>query len=164
MLDRLLEALRHSRADYAEIRYERAWISTVAWRERRLETATEAVDAGGIVRCLDQGRGWGVATVTCADDIAARLAVAHELSLATRPDTPIALAPVPVREGVDAPDLGGDVRGVSLDARRRLVEALNAEMLAFDRRIVDTRMAYRDAVVEYWYANSEGTRLQGVRP
>ena len=33
MLDRLLEALRHSRADFAEIRYERAWITTVAWRD-----------------------------------------------------------------------------------------------------------------------------------
>lgn len=164
MLDRLLEALRHSRADYAEIRCERAWITTVAWRGRRLEVATEAVDVGGMVRCLVQGRGWGVATVTDADDIAARLAVAHELSLATRPDTPINLAPVPVREGCDAPDLGGDVRGIPLEAKRRLVEGLNAEMVAFDRRIVDTRVAYRDTVVEFWYANSEGTRMQGVRP
>jgi TldD protein len=164
VLDRLLEALRHSRADFAEIRYERAWITTVTWRERRLEVATDAVDAGGTVRCLDQGRGWGVASIADGDDLAARLSVAHELSRATRPDAPVALAPVPVREGHDAPDLGGDVRAVPLDEKRRLVEGLNSEMLGFDRRIVDTRLAYRDVVAEHWYANSEGTRMHGVRP
>jgi predicted Zn-dependent protease len=96
--------------------------------------------------------------------VAARLSVAHELSRATRPDAPVALAPVPVREGHDAPDLGGDVRAVPLDEKRRLVEGLNSEMLGFDRRIVDTRLAYRDVVAEHWYANSEGTRMHGVRP
>ncbi len=164
MLDRLLEALRHSRADFAEIRYERAWITTVSWRERRLEAATEAVDFGGAVRCLDHGRGWGFASVASGDDLPARLLRAHELSLATRPELPVALAPAPVREGCDAPDLGSDVRGIPLKAKRRLLEELSGEMLAFDRRVVDTRLAYRDAVVEFWYANSEGTRMQGVRP
>lgn len=164
MFDRLLEALRHSRADFAEIRYERAWVTTVAWRERRLEVASTVTDEGGLVRCLDHGHGWGAATVRHADELVARRSVAHELSLATRPATPPGLAPVPVRDGCDVPDLAGDVRGVPLEEKRRLVEALNAEMLGFDRRIVDTRVAYRDAVVEYWYANSEGTRMQGVRP
>jgi TldD protein len=164
VLDRLLEALRHSRADFAEIRYERAWITTVAWRDRRLEVATESVDAGGHVRCLQQGRGWGFATIPSPDEITARLGVARELSLATRPDTPVALSAAPVREGCDAPDLGGDVRGIPLDAKRRLVEELDAEMLAFDRRVVETRVAYRDTIVEFWYANSQGTHMQGVRP
>lgn len=164
MLDRLLEALRHSRADFAEIRYERTWVSTVAWRERRLELATVATDAGGFVRCLQQGRGWGSTTVAHADDLVTRLSVAHELSLATRPARPVALAPAPVRDGCDVPDLGGDVRGISLEAKRRLVESLNGELLGFDRRVVDSRVAYRDAVTEYCYANSEGTRMQGVRP
>jgi TldD protein len=53
---------------------------------------------------------------------------------------------------------------VPLAEKCALVEALNGEMLGFDRRIVDTRAAWQDAVTEFWYVNSEGTRGHGVRP
>jgi TldD protein len=53
---------------------------------------------------------------------------------------------------------------VPLAEKRRLVEHLNAEMLRFDRRIVDTWTAYRDEVTEYWLVTAEGTAIFEVRP
>ena len=55
MRDRLTEALKRSRADYAEVRFERSWASRVSFRGKRLEVAAESADAGGCVRVLVQG-------------------------------------------------------------------------------------------------------------
>jgi TldD protein len=164
MKDRLLDALRGSRAEYTEIRLERSWVSTVAYRGARLEGANTSLDSGGFVRCLNRGHGWGVASFTAIDRLPAMVARAHELSLAVRLDDPIRLASVPVRQDDIRLNLDGDVRGIALEAKKRLLERLNGLMLGHDRRIVDTQAAYRDEVTEYWYANSDGTLLYEIRP
>lgn len=164
MQDRIADALAASRADFTEIRVERSWISAVAWRGRRLEGAHTAMDMGGFVRCLNHGFGWGAASFTAVDRLPAMTARAHELSRAVRLDDPITLAPVPIRRDDVRLDLDGDVRGIALDDKTRLLGRLNALMLDQDRRVVDTQAAYRDEVTEYWYANSEGTRLYELRP
>jgi TldD protein len=164
VLERLLDALRDARAGFTEIRFERTWLTTVAWRGRRLEAAAEATDAGGHVRSLEHGHGWGFASFSRPEELPARVALARELSRATRPPQPVALAPQPVRDWSYLPDLAGDARDVPLAEKCALVEALNGEMLAFDRRIVDTRCAWQDGVTEFWYVNSEGTRAHGIRP
>lgn len=164
MKNRLREALKTSRSDFTEIRLERSVTSSVTFRGPRLEGATVSTDQGGFVRCLNRGHGWGMASFTSLDDLPAMIARAHELSVAVRLEAPIRLADVPVREADVALPLGDDVRGVSLDAKKRHLEALNALMLGRDRRVVDTQAAYRDEVVEYWYANSEGTMLSELRP
>ena len=164
MKNRLRDALNSSRADYTEIRLERSVTSAVTFRGPRLEGATVSTDEGGFVRCLNRGYGWGMASFTSLDDLPAMVARAHELSLAVRLDAPIRLADVPVREADVTLPLGGDVRGIPLDVKKRHLESLNALMLGRDRRVVDTQAAYRDEVVEYWYANSEGTMLFEIRP
>jgi len=164
VLERLLDAIQRSRADYADIRLERSSITSVAWRGRRLEGASTGTDVGGTVRCLNHGHGWGIASFNRLDDLETRLARAHELSLAVRPPEPIALAPAPAREGHVSPDLTDDPRNIPLLEKRRYLEHLNAEMLRFDRRIIDTQAAYRDEITECWFANSDGTALHELRP
>lgn len=164
MKNQLHDAIRGSRADYTEIRLERSWTSSVAFRGARLEGASSNLDAGGFVRCLNRGYGWGQVSFTSLERLSAMVDRAHELSLAVRLDEPIHLAPVPVREDDIRLDLDGDVRGVPLDAKKDLLQSLNHLMLAHDRRVVDTQAAYRDEVTEYWYANSEGTLLYELRP
>ncbi len=159
----LHDALRASRADYTEIRLERSWTSAVAYRGSRLEGATSGLDLGGFVRCLDRGHGWGIASFTGVEQLPAMVARAHELSLALPVERPIRLAEIHHRIQEVCADLDGDVRGVPLDEKRRLVEQLNQEMLATDRRIVDTQVAYRDEVTERWFASSEGSRLYELR-
>jgi TldD protein len=164
LIDRLTTALGRSRADYIEIRVERSWSTAVTFRGRRLESATASEDQGGFVRVLEAGGGWGVASFTSLDRLEAMVARAAELSRAVRVDPPIRLAGVSPHEAEAVPDLDGDVRGVSIAEKKRLIEGYNAEMLAVSDLVVDTLAVYRDEVSEYWYVNSEGTRLHELRP
>ncbi len=164
MIERLTAALRRSRADYTEIRVERTWSTAVAFRGRRLESATANEDQGGFVRALHRGSGWGVASFTSLDRLEAMVARADELSRAVGVEPPIRLADVAPRQAEALLDLDGDVRGVPLAEKKRLIEAYNGAMLAVSDRIVDTLATYRDEVSEYWYVNSEGTVLHELRP
>jgi TldD protein len=161
--DRLSAALTASRADYTEIRVEHTWSASVSYRGARLESATASEDRGGFVRVLNRGCGWGMAAFTSLDQLVAMVARANELSRAVRLDEPIRLAPVApsVAEAILA--LDGDVRGVPLAEKKRLLEGYNGEMLAVPG-VVDTVASYRDEITEYWYANSEGTLLHELRP
>jgi len=164
LIDRLTTALGRSRADYIEIRVERSWSTAVTFRGRRLESATASEDQGGFVRVLEAGGGWGVASFTSLDRLEAMVARAAELSRAVRVDPPIRLASVSPHEAEAVLDLDGDVRGVPIAEKKRLIEGYNAEMLAVSDEVVDTLAVYRDEVSEYWYVNSEGTRLHELRP
>jgi TldD protein len=161
--DRLLAALEASRADYTEIRVEHTWSSAVSFRGPRLESAVAGEDRGGFVRALHRGHGWGIAAFTSLDALPAMVRRATELSRAVRRDEPIRLAPVAPVTAEALLDLDGDVRGVALAEKKRLLEGYNAEMLAVPG-VVDTQASYHDEVTEYWYANSEGTLLHELRP
>jgi TldD protein len=162
--DRLAAALKSSPADYTEIRVERTWSSAVTFRGRRLETATVSEDQGGFVRALNRGCGWGIAAFTSLDELPTMVARAHELSRAIRLDEPIRLAETAAHVADAALDLDGDVRGVPLAEKKRLLEAYNGAMLAVSASVVDTQASYRDEVSEVWYVNSEGTALAQLRP
>jgi len=164
LIDRLTAALRRSRAAYTEIRLERTWSTAVTCRGRRVESATASEDQGGCVRALHQGRGWGVASFTSLDRLDAMVTRAAELSRAVPLDPPIRLAAVPPHQADALLDLDGDVRGVSLAAKRQLITAYNDAMLTVSDRVVDTLATYRDEVSEYWYVNSDGTILHELRP
>ncbi len=164
MIDRLTAALAASRADFTEIRVEQAWTSAVTMRGRRLESATANEDQGGFVRALNRGSGWGTASFTSLDQLTAMVARADELSRAVRLERPIRLGEVVPQQAEAILDLDGDVRGVPLAEKKRLIEAYNGAMLAVSDRIVDTLASYRDEVSEYWYVNSEGAVLHELRP
>lgn len=164
MKNLLHDALRSSRADYTDIRLERVWRTAIAFRGSRLEGATTALEEGGVVRCLNRGRGWGVAGFQGLTGLRSAVARAHELSLAVPLAAPVRLADIPVQDADHAADLDGDVRGVALGEKRRLLDQLNQEMLATDRRITESWAGYRDAVTERWVATSEGVQLHDLRP
>jgi TldD protein len=162
--DRLAAALETSRADYLDIRLERTWSSSVAFRGRRLEAATASEDQGGCVRALNQGCGWGVASFTSLDELPAMVRRADELSRAVRLERPIRLAEVAPHQADAVMDLDGDVRGVSLADKTRLLQTYNDAMLDAAASVVDTQASYRDEVSEYWFISSEGTVLYELRP
>ncbi len=162
--DRLAEALKGSRADYAEVRVEHTRSTRVAFRGARLEGAGESVDGGGCVRVLSRGHGWGVASFTALDGIPAMLAAAEEMSRAIHLERPVRLAEMPRREDVSVPAVDGDPREVPLGEKRRLLEHLNGLMLAVSPKIADTGASYFDNWTEWAFANSEGSWLYEVRP
>ena len=164
MKDRLAQAVTQSRADYTEIRVERTWSSAVAFRGRRLETATVSEDQGGFVRVLNKGCGWGIASFTSLDALPAMVTRAHELSRAVRLDEPIRLAETAPQVADGVLDLDGDVRGIPLAEKKKLLDRYNTAMLAVSDVIVDTQASYRDEVSEVWYVNSDGTSTYQLRP
>ncbi|MGH7613054.1 MAG: TldD/PmbA family protein [Gemmatimonadales bacterium] len=163
MKDRLRAALKASRADYTEIRIEHTWSASVSYRGARLESATASEDRGGFVRALNRGCGWGIAAFTSLDQLLPMVARATELSRTVRLDEPIQLAAVAPSVADAILDLDGDVRGISLAEKKRLLEGYNGEMLAVPG-VVDTQASYHDEITEYWYGNSEGTLLHELRP
>lgn len=163
MFQQISDAIRASRADFTEVRIERTWLTTIAFRGRRLETATQAVDQGAFIRCFAQGRGWGLVSTTEIERIDAAVARAYELSLAVPTDTPPILAPLPPSTAEGPTDLAGDPRRLSLAEKRTLVEGLNAELLGADRRIAETSLGARDEVTETWIGNSDGTLVREIR-
>jgi TldD protein len=164
MRDRLTEALKHAKADYAEVRVESSRATRVVFRGKRLELAGENVDAGGNVRVLFKGRGWGVASFTTLDDLPRLLAQAEDMSRAIVLDTPIRLAEGAPRTDEVIPVVDGDPFQVPLAEKRRYLEHLNGLMLSASDKIADTGASYYDDRTEWWYANSEGTYLYELRP
>ncbi|MEP6745360.1 MAG: DNA gyrase modulator, partial [Gemmatimonadota bacterium] len=163
MLDELSEALKTSRADFTDIRCERAWAATAAARGKRVEGLTHARDAGGVVRCLVRGHGWGSVSFTGLHRLGEMVTRAWELALAVQADPPPQLAMVPARELDLAGAPAQDPRGIPLGERRRLLDSLVGELYGMDRRIADLQLAVRDEVVERWYASSEGSRIHDLR-
>lgn len=164
MKNLLHDAIRSSRADYTDIRLERVWRTAIGFRGSRLEGATTALEEGGVVRCINRGKGWGVAGFQGLNRIRAAVARAHELSLAVSLEASVRLADIPVQDADHSADLDGDVRGIPLTEKRALLDQLNQEMLATDRRITESWAGYRDAVTERWVATSEGVQLHDLRP
>src|SRR5207249_10511562 len=74
------------------------------------------------------------------------------------------LAETPPQSADAILELDGDVRGVPLAEKKKLLDRYNAAMLAVSDKIVDTQSSYRDEVSEVWYVNSEGTSLYQLRP
>ncbi|MFI5235457.1 MAG: TldD/PmbA family protein [Gemmatimonadales bacterium] len=163
MLSEIADALKASRAEFTEIRVERNWTTTVAFRGRRLEAARLGIDQGAFIRCYARGHGWGQVSTTDLDRLPAAVARAHELSLTVHTDSPPALTPIPPHQSEGPAELDDDPRRLSLAEKRAFAEQLNGELLGLDRRIAESQFAARDEVTELFLGNSDGTLVRDLR-
>jgi len=164
MRDKILAALKGSKADYTEIRLEEREATTVAYRGKDLESADAAVDAGGIVRCLVRDGGWGVATFNDRSDLAAKVELAYQCAKVVPASEPIPLAEVPAVQDSIVASIARDFRGVPLADKKALAQGYNDILLRHDPRIVDTRCIYRDTFSRVTLATSEGSYIEEERP
>ncbi|MBN1660094.1 MAG: TldD/PmbA family protein, partial [Anaerolineae bacterium] len=164
MQDPIHDAIAHSQADYTEIRLEEREDTTIAYRGRDLETASAIVDAGGIVRCLVRGGGWGIVTFNRRDDLRAKVEQAFECARLAESETPIELAPIPIRQEEIRVSMAHDFRGVPMSEKKALAQRYNALLLDHSERIVDTRTVYQDTFSHIIFASSDGTFVDEERP
>jgi TldD protein len=164
MRDRIQEALKHSKADYTEIRIEEKETTRVAFRGKDLEVANANIDKGGIVRCLIKNKGWGVATFNDLDDLAAMVEQAYQCARVGSVPEPIEMAPVEPVEQVTTVQMGRDFRDVPLSEKKALAERYNQILLGHSDRIVDTQSIYSDVFTHLTLANSEGTYIKQDKP
>ncbi len=163
MQNRLFEALRQLNTPYAELRLERRETTHLVYRGDQLVTVDTSIDVGGFARALATHGGWGAATFTGHADLRARVCDAIRLAQTLEAD-PIALAPVnPIVARVPA-DLTIDFRTVPLADKQVLVGGYNDLLLNADPRIESTYVAYSDAFIATWYANTEGAFIYQERP
>jgi TldD protein len=164
MRDRLQEALKHSKADYTEIRIEEKETTRVAFRGKDLELANANIDKGGIVRCLIKDKGWGVATFNNLEDLRNKVDQAYQCARVASVPEPIELAPVEPVEKITTVEMKRDFRDVSLAEKKALAERYNNIMRATSDKIIDTRSIYMDAFTRLILANSEGTYIEQEKP
>jgi TldD protein len=164
MQDRLQAAIKSSQADYTEIRLEEREATSVAYRGKDLETASAVIDAGGIVRCMCKGGGWGMSTFNNRDDLLSRVDQAYQCARLALSEESIELAPIPACEDQITVSLEHDFRGISMADKVALAGVYNALLLQHSDKIVDTHTIYNDTFSRVWFANSEGASIYEERP
>jgi len=162
MIERMQQALRHSDAEYTEIRIESVISSWVNFRGRDLDNIGSSKALGGIVRALVKG-GWGYATFNDVSDLEARVkdAVASA-RLVSNGGAALAEVP-PVVDTMEA-ELEKDFREISLQEKESIIEEYNRIVMDYDEKIETSNVGYRDGFRKVWYVNSEGTAIQDERP
>ena len=164
MRDRIQEALKHSKADYTEIRIEEKETTRVVFRGKELETAGANIDKGGIVRCLIKDKGWGVATFNNLDDLLTKVDQAYQCAQVGSVPEPIELASVEPVDQVMTVEMGRDFRDISLAEKKALAERYNQILLGHSDKIIDTQAAYSDTFSRIILANSEGAYIEQEKP
>lgn len=164
MRDRIQEALKHSRADYTEIRIEEKETTRVVFRGRDLEAANANLDKGGIVRCLIREKGWGVATFNNLEDLLTKVDQAYQCASVGSVPEPIELAEVEPVVQVSTVQMGRDFRDITLAEKKALAERYNEVMRGYSDKIIDTQAFYSDSFTRLILANSEGTYIEQEKP
>ncbi|MBN1661315.1 MAG: TldD/PmbA family protein [Anaerolineae bacterium] len=165
MRDRIMKALAHSRADFADIRLEREWRTMVQYRGRNLENLEASGESGGVVRCL-VNNGWGFVVFNTLDELEQRVGEAYDIArlVDSRTSEVVTLAPVaPSDDAVRVP-LDRDPRSVPLAEKQALVQRYNDILLGYHTQIATTHARYTDSFKEVTIANSEGTYVVEERP
>lgn len=164
MRDRIEEAIKHSKADYVEIRIEEKESTRVVYQGKDLENIGTTLDTGGIVRVLIRNQGWGVVTFNSLDDLPARVEQAYQCAQVANSSEPIDLVEVePVEKNIRLP-MQRDFRDVSLAEKKALAEHQNEILRRYSDKIVDTGSIYSDSFSRVFFANSQGTYLEVERP
>src|SRR5512139_3319175 len=164
MQDRIQEALKHSKADYTEIRIEEKETTRVVFRGKDLETANANLDKGGIVRCLIRDKGWGVATFNNLDDLITKVDQAYQCARVGSVPEPIELAEVEPVQQVTTVQMGRDFRDITLGEKKAVAERYNEVTRGHSDRIIDTQAVYSDSFIHLILANSEGTYIEQEKP
>ncbi len=163
MQDHLSAALRQLNTPYAEIRLERRESTRLVYRGDQLVTVDNSIDYGGFTRALAGGGGWGAVTFTGDAHLRDRVRDAIRLAQTIEAD-PITLAPVaPMTDQVCA-ELPIDFRAIPLADKQALLAGYNDLLLNFDPRVESTYVAYIDAFITTWFANTEGAFIYQERP
>jgi TldD protein len=157
-------ALKSSKADYTEIRIEARNTTTIEFRGKELETANAVIDLGGIVRCLCEDGGWGVATFNSLDDLMTKVDLAYQSAKVIRSEEPISLVPIPVTEDRIEAELEVDFREIPMADKVSLMESYHSILNSHSEKIVDTVCNYADNFTQHYFANSDGTFIFEDRP
>ncbi|UCH36843.1 MAG: TldD/PmbA family protein [Armatimonadota bacterium] len=157
------QALRGSGADYAEIRIEREARTDLSFRGAELDAVSASNSVGGVARALVRG-GWGVATFNDLDDLRQKVREATACARLVGGKKSELAAVERVEQVIPPPPMERDFRGVPLAEKKSVVQRYNDLMLGQHPKIQTTRASYSDRYREVYFANSEGSYFEDMRP
>lgn len=161
--DRLLDTIApyRDRVDYLEVRLEQSESTMISYRGERLDGVDRSFGLAGGIRACHNG-GWSFVTFNGLADLRDRVEEAISQAKLIGNETTQLADIEPVQDYV-AVELGNDPRGVSLDAKRQLIEDYNKLLLEFDPRIQTTMAGYSDRFRTIYFVNSLGTCIAQER-
>jgi TldD protein len=155
----LIELVRRSGADYAEIRLEDSRETALSFMGKNLENVSESHLYGGNVRVLVNGC-WGFVAFNTLDEVEDRVREAvYNARLASRltQDRSVLAEIKPVMDLVRL-DLICDPREVKVEDKIALFGAYNDRILR-RKGVTSSAVRYFDRYTHLYYANSDGTWL-----
>ena len=162
MKQRLKDALKNCRADYADIRFETLEATSFNFRGKEQEGAYVGFTQTGSVRACING-GWGSVSFDSLDNLEEKLDTACKFAeLVGKEKTMIADGPV-CTEDFHA-QLKDDFRGHSIDEKVKAIENYNKIILASSEEIGSTRLRYTDRFRTVYYASTRGACFMEERP
>jgi TldD protein len=162
MKDRIKEALKKTKADYAEVRVETEEITHLAYRGPEMESAGVSSFCGGIVRACQNG-GWGIIVFDSLENLGEHVERAsHCAALVGEEKTE--LAEVRIVDTQRPAHLQNDPRGISLEEKIRLIKRYNKIILEADSLIESSGVSYGDSFRTVHFGNTRGTYYMEERP
>jgi TldD protein len=147
--------------DYLEIRLEQSESTAIAYRGKQLDAVDRSFALSGGIRACHKG-GWSFVTFNGLADLQNRIEEAlAQAKLIGNATTQLAQV-APVQDYV-AVEFAKDPRGISLDAKRQLIEAYNQILLEFDPRIQTTTAGYSERFGTTYFVNSTGSCIAQER-
>ncbi len=157
--DLMTRALKHSTAEYCEIRIEESQETVIRLRGKDIELVAQTVSAGGNVRALYRG-GWGFVSFNRLDNLEKKVeeACAQAKILGERLNRDIKLYPVDPVEDYVRGNFGREAFAVPLKEKMELLQGYNKLILNCPE-ITSSAITYFDQHTHWHFANSEGTYI-----
>ncbi|MFO7897957.1 MAG: TldD/PmbA family protein [Planctomycetota bacterium] len=156
MIDEIREAMAAGRADYIEVRVQRASASSVHYTGKELENIGRRTRLGGSVRAMVQG-GWGFSSFNEVADLPDFVRATCEQARLVERESP-GLAPVEPKTDSVVAEPEVDPRDVPLEDKQALCERYNDIILSAPK-IQTSTVLYRDSTVDEYLVTSDGAEL-----
>ncbi|WP_319422050.1 TldD/PmbA family protein [Pleurocapsa sp. FMAR1] len=141
--------------DYLEIRVEQSESTGLSFRGEQLDSVDRSFSLGGGIRACHDG-GWSFVTFNGLKELHERIEEAiSQAKLVGKDKTQLATAE-PIEDFVQE-KIKRDPRSVSLQDKRKLLEAYNQILLNFDPRIQTTMASISDRFATKTFVNSTGS-------
>ncbi len=157
ILDQCQSHISGVKVDYIDIRYEIKKETNIGFDSRDIKEVSGNTTDGYVVRVMDNG-GFGVSTVSRAEDIPWAIKKARDAAKVISSTTKAVMADAPVVKDIITVELDMDPRTTSLEEKLEITKKYNDIMLG-EPEISSTTLNYSEVYRQKFYVNSEGTRV-----
>lgn len=163
MKQRLLDALRASTADYADIRIDEVNGTSFSYRANELDQTSTGRTLGGLVRACYRG-GWGTVVFSSLDELPRKVEEACQAArLVGKEQTLLAETAAP-RDYTGLATFKHDFRDIPLSDKLATLNEYNDLLRTSVPGIQSSVASYAEAMRTTWFASTRGNTFMEERP